>query len=172
MSKLREFSSRFDQDGEGHINVDPLVLQFFVAFSRFEYALKRCQYVRGQRGYANPNWDKFAASIEVQFDMNKAGELKRAVDFLLDHPPKKQVVLGGQLAWVDSEQGNTPLAQWLSILVRIVRNNLFHGEKMRLVMGMDSERGRKLVRSSLVVLLFWLDLDPELNRIFYAGENY
>ncbi len=172
MSKLREFSTLFDQDAEDHISVDPIVIQFFVAFSRFEYALKRSRYVSGQGGYAKPMWNMFAASIEDQFDRHKSGELSEAIDFLTDHPPKKQVVRGAQLDWVDSEQGNMALTEWVSKLIRVVRNNLFHGEKMRLVMGMNPERGRNLVRSSLVVLLYWLDLDDELKRIFYAGQQF
>ena len=45
-----------------------LAWQFFVFFSRFEYALKRGPYLRTGTGDAQPNWDKFASDHNGAFE--------------------------------------------------------------------------------------------------------
>jgi hypothetical protein len=37
-----------------------LVLQFFLVFARFEYALKRSGFLRGNESKVEPDWDRFA----------------------------------------------------------------------------------------------------------------
>ncbi len=53
-----------------------LAWHFFVFFSRFEYALKRCdEYLTVS---AQPNWDKFASDHANQFDNLESIALKAA----------------------------------------------------------------------------------------------
>ena len=52
-----------------------LAWQFFVFFSRFEYALKRTpRYLRGTTSGAQPNWDRFGADYDEAFHSSATGE--------------------------------------------------------------------------------------------------
>jgi hypothetical protein len=53
-------------------------------------------------GTAEPNWRSFAESIPDLFDEPYDGALPEAVRYILDHPPKKQIIADGNLAWNDS----------------------------------------------------------------------
>ena len=44
-----------------------LLLDFFLVFSRVEYALKNGGFVKGDERRVDPDWDGFAASIKDQF---------------------------------------------------------------------------------------------------------
>jgi hypothetical protein len=50
---------------------------------------------------------------------------------------------------------------WLSMLIRGVRNNLFHGAKFRYDPGRDSE----LIQASLVILEAWSHCNPRVENI-------
>ena len=113
-------------------NAKETVIEFFVVFSRFEYALKRAGYVSGNEKRASANWDKFASDIEDAFRPDQTAELQNAVTYLQNSPPRKQVVQDDELRWKDNTPSkNEPRLRWLLRLVRTVRNNLFHGEKFR-----------------------------------------
>ncbi len=47
-----------------------LVLQFFLTFARFEFALKATGYARGNENFVEPDWNAFATSIRDAFDEN------------------------------------------------------------------------------------------------------
>lgn len=64
----------------------------FRTFARFEYALKAAGYHNGD-GPAEPDWRSFKESIPNLFDEPQDGKLKEAVHYILQHPPKKQVVV-------------------------------------------------------------------------------
>jgi len=113
-----------------------LVLRFFAAFSRFEYALKAVN------GAADPNWVAFAKAVEEQFAALRMQDeqLREAVDALLVKPPRKQT---SSQEWdTPAPQGAPASALNLLLLVRRVRNNLFHGGKAQ--RGVDGERDNRL----------------------------
>ncbi len=67
-----------------------LITDFFFAFSRFEYALKRAGYVRANDdGYAEANWAAFGRSIRRLYerDRDQNPTFSEAVDYLINNPP-------------------------------------------------------------------------------------
>jgi hypothetical protein len=89
--------------------------------------------------------------------IEKNAALADAAGYLLKSPPRKQIPRGDSLAFVDQEidvkQAKT---QQVLLMIRTVRNNLFHGGKFLA----ESEPGRdqRLVSCSLTVLLQCLTL--------------
>lgn len=140
-----------------------LMFTFFAAFCRFEYALKMKGFRR--KNAAEADWDAYAREIDQAFEERCASDdvLKTCVDELLNAPPKKQAA---DRAWMKVEpQGNPKGAPNLLLLVRRVRNNLFHGGKAQRH-GTHAERDNQLVRNSLVVLDRALECHPDLLECF------
>lgn len=102
--------------------------EMFRTFARFEYALKAAGFHNGN-GAAQPNWRIFAESVSGFFDNPPDANSEAAVGYILEHPPKKQTINDGSLAWSEVAP-NTDLQSDLVLqYVRRVRNNLFHGGK-------------------------------------------
>lgn len=160
-------------DKEGGINRE-LTFKFFMAFSRFEYALKRTGYLkrRGKDNNVQPNWCKFASSLVTKFDECTTKELQSAVKYLQDNPPKKQVVEGGRLSWKDAKgnQGQQTI-ELLIIYIKTVRNNLFHGGKFSKGPLAEPARNKDLLSNSLIILNRCLELDTEVQWIFLESEK-
>ena len=151
------------------INKD-LVVEFFIYFSRLEYALKKAGYIGGDSRKILVDWDKFANDIEKTFDAKKNKELEEAVNYLLSYAPRKQILEGGQLSWKDNQKNNGESEiKYLLRLLRTVRNNLFHGSKFPELFTHERERDEKLLRSSLVILNAFLELKQDLKRNFFEG---
>jgi hypothetical protein len=90
-----------------HMNADAEVVRdFFAAFSRFEFALKRAGSASGG-GQVSADRDRLAADLRPHFGPKRTPELSAAVDYLPQHPPKQQVPDAGKLNWVDSPQPQT-----------------------------------------------------------------
>jgi hypothetical protein len=72
------------------------VVSFFVFFMRFEYALKRTDYLKqGWGGRAEADWKKFACDRGKPFFDEV--RLSGSAATLLDTPPKRQVVTNNEL---------------------------------------------------------------------------
>ena len=76
-----------------------LIFDYFIMFSRFEFALKRAGYLTGDDNRAKPDWDKFCVTVQAQFDKTRTLELTKACEYYLKFPPKKQVVKNNQMVW-------------------------------------------------------------------------
>jgi hypothetical protein len=153
-----------------------LAWQFFVFFSRMEYALKRSRYLVKGKIPAEPDWDAFANKHDNQFcgllspkaeKKVSAESLKRletAVVYFQQSPPRKQIVEGGALGWSEPQSKNDGenVLRWLLRVVRIVRNNLFHGGKFPGSPVNDPSRDRQLLTNSITVLIAAELLDPEV----------
>lgn len=138
---------RIADSGDRH-----LAWQFFVFFSRFEYALRRCsKYLTPE---AQPNWDRFSSSNNAEFLKQSSPELLAAIDYFKKFPPQKQVQVDGQLTWSASSSYDerNPLLVWLLTAVRRVRNNLFHGGKFHGFPIAEPSRDRDLVGNAIVSL--------------------
>lgn len=147
-----------------------LVIEFFIFFSRFEYALKKAGYIDGNSKRVWANWEEFANEIEKFFDAKKNEELEEAVNYLLTNPPRKQILKDGKLSWKDNKQSKKESdTEYLLRLVRTVRNNLFHGGKFPELLTYDHERDEKLLLSSLVLLNKCLELKQNLKNHFFEG---
>lgn len=153
MSRLRE---RAVSDEALH----SLATELFRTFARFEYALKAAGFHQGE-GEAKPDWRKFALSIEPQFQNPTTGELRAAIEYLLDKPPKKQVIRNNMLEWSTAFPSTDSQADLILLYVRRVRNNLFHGGKFN-GHWFAPERSEALLRYSLVILKNCLDASPQV----------
>src|SRR6478609_9264962 len=84
-----------------------LVLEFFCTFSRFEYALKRNGFVtRSRDSSVGANWNRFGNGLR-KLGSDKCSPVLKACEYLLRHPPKKQVLREERLTWTDTEDTST-----------------------------------------------------------------
>jgi len=144
-----------------------LVFNFFMCFSKFEFALKTAGFAKGNEKQVSPDWDNFSKSIKDKFDKAANANLSKAIDYFLLNPPWKQVFIHGRMYWDTSVPGNrlTEIEKVL-LLIRRVRNNLFHGGKFNFEIHEDKERTIYLLNYSLVVLEGCLALSPDVKYNF------
>lgn len=147
-----------------HLHVAPeLVHELLAVFSRAEYALKAAGYVQNENGDARANWDRFANSVSDDFERIESDDFRNAVKYLLEQPPRKQVVRQGALRFEEQARDNHQPRGWQVLLsVRTVRNNLFHGGKYLPMGETDGGRDETLVRHSLAVLKHCVELDQDV----------
>jgi len=147
-----------------------LIIEFFFAFSRFECALKQSiKYANCSSDKVEPNWDKFASEIKDIFDPNSSKSLKEAVDYLISNPPKKQYLDNSDntLKWKDRVfTGTEPLTNKLGLMIRDIRNNLFHGGKFNGIFSEETSRNYKLLDNALIILNNWLKIDSTIGDLF------
>ena len=145
-----------------------LAMRFIDAFMTAEFALKLGGFGHMQGGAACAHWDKFASSIQDAFDDVDDQTFRDAVAYLVQNPPRKQVMNGRAWEWKESLPSTTSSSsQQCLLMVRRVRNNLIHGGKSYVLGGSDtSERNDKLVRSSLIVLRHVMTLNEEVRDVY------
>lgn len=151
-----------------HMPAD-LACDFLALFSRIEYALKSTHFAIGSDRGVEPAWDKFANEIDEQ--LSKTGEtvVQEAITYLLECPPRKQVLVDGQIEFVDQTiDDDQKIAQQLLLMVRTVRNNLFHGGKYLPDGEIEAGRNKLLVKHSMIVLRACVQLDDDV----YASFQY
>ncbi len=136
------------------LNVSPdLAFDFLGVFARSEFALKAAGFANGSDKEAKASWDAFGKAISKDFDPSKSKELKVAVEYLLKYPPKKQVLINNKLEFIDVALAhNQSQVQQVLMMVRRVRNNLFHGGKFLPGPPTDPERDKLLIQHSLAIL--------------------
>lgn len=145
-----------------------LVFQFFISFSLFEKALKENGFHQvGRNDDIQPDWKSFATTIDGQFTsiLNSPNqpELVTAFQYLLSHPPNKQVIHGGHIQFDQTlRPQNMSDTVWLSVLIKQVRNNLFHGGKFCYVRPRDT----LLLQFSLIILEEWANCHPDIQNFF------
>ncbi|MCU7869634.1 MAG: hypothetical protein KZQ98_14050 [Candidatus Thiodiazotropha sp. (ex Lucinoma borealis)] len=135
-----------------HMPAD-LACEFLAVFSRMEYALKATRYASGNEGRVTASWDRFANDIDEAFGQVTDDKFMVAVNYLLTRPPRKQVRQDGSLTFEDQViDNNQRRAQQTILMVRTVRNNLFHGGKHLPDGEIEQGRNQELVQHSLTVL--------------------
>lgn len=136
-----------------HPELDALAVLMFRQFSRFEYALKASGHLPDRDGSAEADWDGFARDVHLGLvsRLKVDPSLGEAVDYLMNFPPKKQVIRHRRLDWEDIPANCGTSTEALLVYVRRVRNNLFHGGKFS-ERWIDPERSERLIRASLEVL--------------------
>ena len=127
-----------------------LILEFFLVFSRFEYAIKSAGLLNPARARAEADWDALADRI-ADGNAPEVERLKAAGEYLLAEPPKRQDRDGNMLKWTPVPSDRDRPVHSILGSVRRVRNNLFHGGKYD-EMGRLNDRNERLVTSSLAVL--------------------
>ena len=164
--RYQELSVRFLQ----RLNARDLVFEFFVVFSRFEYALIQTGFIRKDVDYAAADWDQFGRELNQFSAPPSVPEIDQATSYLLNHPPRKQIRENGALVWKEAlPNENEPQLYKLLVYIRRIRNNLFHGNKLSDLLQEHSARNVRLLSHSLTVLYACLDLHAELQDNF-LGE--
>lgn len=160
-------SKKFIEDLNKTITIEgqTLMMEFFITFSRFECALKASNFVNGNLDRVSPNWDTFVASIAAAFNQAKTEDLDAAVNYIIQNPPRVQSLDNGQLTWRDRNfQPNEPLVNRLSLSIRDIRNNLFHGGKFNGNYQQDVSRNFILLKNSIIILNEWLELSAAVKQ--------
>ena len=156
------------EKGEAKVTSIPPITQpgidFFCVFSRFEYALKKANYLRASNRRAKPDWHKF---IQASDDPQLFNQLRTNdhVRYLIDNPPWKQIVANGKLDWEDGEKPVDSLAKLIKAVVQ-VRNNLFHGGKSPTRPIQGTERDEMLLQGALVVFRALLGAHRNIDDAF------
>lgn len=143
--------------------LDNLAFRFFKLFAQYEFALKALGFhkVRG-KNEVNPHWDAFANKIGMLVFENQDDQTQLAIEYLLENPPKRQVITDGVLAW-ENVLSTDKSSQALFSHIRRVRNNLYHGGKFN-NRWFEPDRSYKLISNALVVLDSLRHMHPELNE--------
>ncbi|WP_051230760.1 hypothetical protein [Epilithonimonas caeni] len=143
-----------------------LIFLFMITFSRFECALKESSFHNHSPERLEVNWDLFIKSIQDQFNPDITTELKNAVNYIINHPPKIQIYDNNCVLWKQRVFSNEPLIKKLSICIRTVRNNLFHGGKFNGTFKEDERRNYKLLHNSIIIFNDWLNLNDVVKENF------
>lgn len=145
-----------------------LACEFLAVFSRMEYALKATPpYARDAGSTVEAWWDRFANDLDSAFRAIPDETVGAAVDYLLSHPPRKQVVRDGAVAFVDQTiDAKQAKAQQVLLMVRTVRNNLFHGGKHYPDGELEPGRNELLVSHSLTVLKCFASLSEPVKHSY------
>lgn len=127
-----------------------VAFDFFYWFSRFEFCLKDNGFLKHDEPGANaePGWNKFVEKLAVSYQLSPDAK------DLLAEPPERQIVLAnGELGWrsVGIADCRSDLAK-VARLVKVVRNNLFHGGKHGAAGWDNPTRAQSLLSSSKAVL--------------------
>lgn len=130
---------------------DELLLQFFLTFSRFEYAMKAAGLVRQNGDTAEPDWSRLINKIQA-LDPLITSSLSVGGEYLIQAPPKKQTLKPEGLCWEEvlcnADHHHVSCLLWS---LKRVRNNLFHSSKFEVLRDL-SDRNRRLVEGSLAVM--------------------
>ena len=143
-----------------------LIFKFFITFARIEFSLKNSkELLIGNNKGGQPNWDAFINRLN-NFNPSRTGNLKSSVDYILAHPPQKQVVINNQIEFRDARVTHSSDLVKLNIYLRRIRNNLFHGGKFNGKYIPDVSRNSILLTSALIIMNEWIDLDFEIKKLF------
>ncbi len=145
-----------------------LVYEFFFVFSRFEHALLTANYLNESKGGVSTDWNKFARETNDVFLASLSPNVERAIQYYESTPPRKQVVDFDSLTWKDVVPETNYELEKLLLLVRRVRNNLFHGEKIGVLLEGDSARDTQLLKYGLTILYACLQSSPDLRKKFFS----
>ncbi len=139
-----------------------LIFSFFVIFSRFEYALKCAGFVRDVGRGAEVDWEAYEKSITGKFSA-----IKNSFKGLTNDPPRKQILGKTGLEWGIIKKNETKSYEsYLLLLVKAVRNNLFHGGKYPFVNIDEPSRNIELLKGSIEVINSCLRVSPNVKTLF------
>ena len=137
-----------------------LALRFLGTFARFEYALKLRGFAKGNSNSVEADWNVYARAIDSHFCELTDRGFCSAVNYLLAEPPRKQVLKNGHLTWKDSPpNAKLPRAEQTLLMVRRVRNNLFHGAKVWSIERGSRDRDIRLLKTGMIILQHCSRLD-------------
>lgn len=142
-----------------------LMFEFFLLFSKFEYALKMVGFHMGD-GTVKIDWTMFAESINNEFNKESNDELLESIGYIFSCPPKKQIIKDGLLQWSDNPPDSISDLDLLLKYICRVRNNLFHGGKYKNRYLEDSDRSERLLFACISILRQCLLLSDNVRQAF------
>ncbi len=142
---------------------EPTASEFFAMYSRFESALKGCGYCKDD---TKPDWNRYYDAC-----LKNLPDEKKKIDDAFNHLSKMKIQThkwkDGKIEWRDAEFDKSAT---VFDLIKIVRNNLFHGGKYEF--GQDGSydriRNEELVKACLKVLFICLDNENPVTEAFYS----
>ena len=146
-----------------------MAAEFIGVFMRAEYALKCARFCKEQGGAASADWDDFAEHISAKFDDLSDARFRESVAYLIACPPRKQTLTDGHLSWKNAPPPiDKPASFQALLMVRRVRNNLFHGGKFGEYRDdfYGPNRDEKLVDAANTVLVNSIALDELVARMY------
>ena len=142
-----------------------LCIEYFFKFSRFEFALKENGFLKkGRHKAAKPNWKKFIREYASTYSPSQEARN------LMNDPPDRQIVRDGRCQWEKTNFANFDSDLDKVVLVlKVIRNNLFHGGKNSQFDWDNPERSAFLIENAISVLGDLASLS-ELERDYW--RNY
>jgi hypothetical protein len=156
----------------GRVHRMDLVYEFFFVFSRFEHALSTTTYLTEGKIGVFPDWNKFGREMNDVFQAHLSREVRKAIRYYEEAPPKKQVVDFDSLIWKDVVPQTDYQLEKLLLLVRRVRNNLFHGEKLGTLLEGNSQRDTHLLMHGLIILYACLQINSHIRKKFFSEVEW
>jgi hypothetical protein len=137
-----------------------LLLDFFLTFAAFEFALKTAGFIKkgrpvleGTAHIVQADWERFIIELRGIFRSDHSPELLEACNRILDNPPWREITTGDELLWdATAENPQLPEVDRLLKYVRRIRNNLFHGGKFVNMPVLDLRRNAGLLSDALIIL--------------------
>jgi hypothetical protein len=133
------------------VYLDRLAFDFFKLFAQYESTLKEKGFFKTDKsGNVLVDWDRFANEAIGKDFKYVLGESAPSAEYILNFPPKKQVVDDNRVVWADVPATEKSVQILFGHISR-VRNNLFHGAKFNGT-WFDPDRSELLLKHSLSVL--------------------
>ena len=142
-----------------------LVFDFIWFYSVFECALKQEGYLKSQKGIANADWKKFTIDIKDSFSKIEKDSFKKAIEYISENPPKQQYIQYSKLKWRNLNiKDKFSNEERVLLMVKTIRNNLFHGGKYQEGQILEVERSSELINAALEILLGCVSLHKGLTE--------
>jgi hypothetical protein len=146
-----------------------LAFEFFAIFSRFESSLLDCNCLADERPGQLAKVSKAKLAEQLPSDFFEKAKDSGQASTLIESPPKKLVITeDGQVSFGDAPPPLTNTGELLRAVWQ-VRNNLFHGNKLR---HSNRERDSALMQQSLWVIGLVLGEHPAVNARFTEPQYY
>lgn len=141
--------------------------EYFLLFSRFEFALKASGFAKAGRWGAEVDWEKYAQEVGPKLLPDPKDELASSISYLEAEPPKQQVFENGTLNWKPRPSPKTySRMRSLIFYLQGVRNNLVHGAKFLAKESIDPQRDEKLLSAAECIIASCLSRSPDVYRAF------
>ena len=149
-----------------------LIFNFFMYFARFECCLKnKSEFLtKDNRDNAKPDWDKFGKQnkkIINEIILSKEKKISSAIEYLFDNPPKKQVVINQFLDWKENNDLKVKNSKNLILILKTIRNNLFHWWKFNWNLWFWTENDKNLLKYWITIINELVNIDNDIKMNYY-----
>ena len=131
-----------------------LVFDFFWAFTTIECAMKHAGIHKTREGSdaIEANWEQFETDL-VYYGTERSLKFRQAARSLQGFRVQRLELINNKPGWKPVERRGMGDVEFTLYLLRLVRNNLFHGGKYEFGAPADQvERDTAIIRSALAVL--------------------